>query len=514
MKRKFRFSLRAKFSIIFAAIIIFVILVIAVTNKILLSKVYYANKNRQLTEAYNVINGVFTEENADSVELEKIYSAQSITIFISDSEGQTVFSSLPSEKFAENRAENRPDFKPKPESKPESKPGGQRSPRENRSFSDYIKNELKEGQYEISEENDSRLGTSFLRLTARLNNGYSLYMQTSLDAVDDAVDTANTLLIYIGAMAFVLGIIIVTAAMTAATKPIRELTEIAGDMSELKFGRKYTVKHRDEIGELGQSINILSDKLEKAVSELEKSNERLEKDIRIKEAVDKMRKEFIAEASHELKTPLALISGYAEGLKSNIAASPEDREFYCEVILDETARMDKIIRQFLTVTELEEERTFEKKRMDFSAMVKETVKSCAVLAEQCGVNIEVHCEDGVFVNGNETVLRQAVINYITNALHYADERKKVVVSLSAEDGKAKLGVFNSGSHIPDEAADRIWDSFYKVDKARTRSYGGSGLGLAIVKKCVELHGGRFGFENTDDGVEFFFEIETYKEMME
>lgn len=517
MKKKPRLTMNFKFCLIFTAIVVFIIAGIAAANHILLGKIYDREKRKTLTEAYETINKVFTEDNGvDSVELERIYSTKNITVYILDSQGKMVFSSSadagdfrPGEEAWDKRSEAGTQNEVSEEKNPR-RYGGPRhgnfiSP-ELQPFADFARDKLKDNEYIIDEVNDNRLGTSFIQLTAKLFNGYILYMRTPVAAIDEAAKTANNLLIYIGIAGIILSLIIIAMVSGAATKPIRELTDIAKDMSELKFFRRYTDKRNDEIGDLGESINILSGKLEKAISELKESNAQLEKDIELKNSVDKMRKEFIANASHELKTPLALISGYAEGLKTNIAVSEENRDFYCDVIIDEAKHMDKIIKQFLTITELEAAEMCEKKELDFSTLVKNIVRSSSILVKQNGVSIELNCQDGITVVGDELALEQAVSNYITNAIHHVDDRGTIEVKLVQNGGKARFSVFNSGKPIPEEGAERIWDSFYKFDKARTRSYGGSGLGLAIVKKSVELHGGIYGFNNTDDGVEFFFEI--------
>lgn len=499
MKKQRRMSLRTKYSLVFAGIILLLVCGIAIANQILLGRVYYSRKTREITQAYETISAVFEEDNIDSIELEKIYSTRNIIVYVEDENGKEIFSSW---RFLEDEKREEENERPPHEAFREPM---RREPAR-RSVGGRAEHNLEQGTYEIRNISDNRLGAKFIQLNARLNNGYLLCMSAPLTGIEDAAKTANGLLICIGLIAAVLGLAGTMAAVSVTTKPIYELTDIARDMSELKFVRKYTGKHKNEIGELGESINVLSDKLEKAISELKRSNEQLEKDIEFKNSVDKMRKEFIAGASHELKTPLALILGYAEGLKNNIAASPEDRAFYSEVIIDEAARMDALIKQFLTVTELEETALPEMQKLDLSETVREAVQSCSILAEQKGVSLDSHVDENITVFGDESVLWQAVTNYITNAIHYVDDKKIIKIALNKVGDKVRFSVYNSGENIPDDAGERIWESFYKRDKARTRTYGGSGLGLSIVKRAVELHGGVYGFDNYPDGIEFYFEI--------
>ncbi len=529
--KKPRVSLSLRFALIITATVVLIIAAIAVANQILLGKIYSRDKRESLAEAYATVNGVFTGSSVpENLELEKIYTTLNIAVFIANPEGETVFSST-----VENDGRWREDVfrHPVPLREPEIDGEGGASRREppepngssgegpfasgeehDRRWNHAMElhssfSELKTGEYTIDELSDDRLGSSFLELKGRLSNDYLLYMRTPMTAISEAAATANRLLLFIGAAALVLGLIIIVPVSGAVAKPIRELTGLAKDMSELNFSRRYTGSRRDEIGDLGESVNILSGKLEAAITDLRAANTELERDLELKTAVDRERKAFIANASHELKTPLALISGYAEGLKT-VAAEPEQRDFYCDVIVDEAAKMDKIIRQLLRLTEMEAVGTVEKRDIDLSVLVRETVKTVGILAGRKGQSLRLDCDDGIVVTGDETSLEQAVINYLTNAVNHTAEGGEIRVSLENDGDNARFSVFNSGAHIPEEAAEKIWESFYKLDKARTRAYGGSGLGLAIVKRSVALHGGSCGFNNTDGGVEFYFTVPAKK----
>lgn len=545
--------MRLKFTLIFAAILLFAIAGIAAANNALLGRIYKNRKRSALVMAYSVINGLESYDTQEAQEeLEKIYSTRDITILITDADGKTLFASSlnaedmppkisehddrkndpsPSGENPQPKGSHNPDGNNSDTNSPPDKPSSSSSPsspspspsssspssssssrRADLPYGDTHSNMSDEGmdnaEYIITEETDKRLGTYFVQLSSRLQNGNLLYMQTPMATVDEAASIANTLLIYIGIAVMIIGAIVVAFATSTATKPIRELTSIAKDMSELNFTRRYAGKSRDEVGELGASINTLSKKLEETVSALQESNKKLEKDIELKNSIDKMRKEFIANASHELKTPVALISGYAEGLRDNIAANAEDKEFYCDVIIDEAKMMDKVIKQFLTMAEIESLDMSERENtsVNLSNIVENLVRSLNMLAKRQGCSMGLSCEKDIIVNGDEMSLTHAVNNYITNAIHHVDEKHIIEVSLKKAGERVRFSVYNSGKNIPEEGAEQIWESFGKLDKARTRSYGGSGLGLAIVKRSVELHGGIYGFNNTDEGVEFFFEI--------
>ncbi len=527
--KKPRVTLRAKFVLIFAAILLVTIGGIAVANRILLSRLYERDKRTALTDAYNTVNSLSSVEN--ELELDKISSVDGINIFICDGNGEEVFASVrnaqnifsmfrdgPFDRDGKNPRDGDGEGRRRPPEPPadgEDESGGGPPPEGDRRiwerkipFAEIAEEILGDEKYVISPRRDELLGDAILSLTARLDNGNYLFLQTAMAPVDEAARTANELLVFIGVVALILGIAVVFAATGAATRPIRQLTEIAGAVSALDFSRKYEGGSKDEVGDLGRSVNIMSARLEESINELREKNAGLEKDIELKNSIDRMRKEFIAAASHELKTPVALIGGYAEGLKENIAASAEDRNYYCDVIIDEAGRMDKIIRQMLTVAELEaaEGTEPEKTALDLSALVEREVRGFDILAKRQGASVELDCPEKIEITADENAMTQAVDNYITNALHHVDGRGLIRVSLRREGEKVRFGVYNSGAAIPDGGAEQIWESFGKLDKARTRAYGGSGLGLAIVKKCVELHGGSCGFENRDGGVEFYFTV--------
>lgn len=530
MKSKFRISLRAKFILIFAAILLVTIAGIAVANRILLSKLYERDKRKALTDAYRTVNSLSSVQ--DELELDKISSVEGINIYICDGNGEEVFASVRNSQyilpmFLEGHEPfDRRDRGPqeeeigeggprRPEPPSDAEGAGEAPPPEDGrhgwgrkiSLAETAEEMLGGEKYVIRYQSNERLGDAFMGLLARLDNGNYLFLQTTMAPVGEAADTANELLLLIGAVALLVGVVIVFVAASAATRPIRQLTEIAGDMSSLNFSRRYEGKSKDEVGDLGRSINIMSQKLEENINQLRESNAKLEKDIELKDSIDRMRKEFIANASHELKTPIALIGGYAEGLKENIAAGPEDREFYCDVIMDEAAKMDKVIKQILTMAELENAgERLEKTSVNFTGLAESAAHSFDILARKKRAAIETDCQEGIEVTADPVALEQAVNNYITNAINHVDENGTIRVTLRREGEKARFGVYNSGARIPDGGADLIWESFGKLDKARTRAYGGSGLGLAIVKKCVELHGGEVGFENRDGGVEFYFTV--------
>ena len=296
-------------------------------------------------------------------------------------------------------------------------------------------------------------------------------------------------------------------------KPIEKLTDISEKMINLDFDSKYEKKNPKAVGNevdlLGERMNQLSDALENTISELKTANNELQKDIEKKEEIDEMRKEFLSNVSHELKTPIALIQGYAEGLQMGVSQDEESRNFYCEVIVDEAGKMNTMVQKLLQLNQLEfgnDMVTME--RFDIVSMVRTFIQSAKLLIEKNNANVKISQTEPIFVWGDEFKTEEVVRNYFSNALNHLDGDRVIEIKFVLEDNKVRVSVFNTGTPIPQESLPRLWEKFYKVDKARTREYGGSGVGLSIVKAIMDsMHQG-YGAINYTNGVEFWFELET------
>jgi signal transduction histidine kinase len=254
----------------------------------------------------------------------------------------------------------------------------------------------------------------------------------------------------------------------------------------------------------------MSEKLEQTVSELKNANYELQKDIEKKEKIETMRTEFIGNVSHELKTPIALIQGYAEGLKEGVSDDPESRAFYCDVIMDEANKMNQLVKNLLTLNQLEfgeEEIAFE--RFDITELIRGIIQSNDILIQQKEAEVRFVCQESIFVWADEFRVEQVVRNYLSNALNHVENEKIIDIRITKMDGndKIRVSVFNTGKQIPNEEIEHIWSKFYKVDKARTREYGGHGIGLSIVKAIMDSFQQDYGVVNYENGVAFWFELD-------
>lgn len=379
---------------------------------------------------------------------------------------------------------------------------------------------VKEKQLELETENysifslyDARMKSQYIELVGTLESGDIILIRSNMESMQESVKVANKFLVYVGIGSAVVISVIMFFVSRHFTDPILRLADIAKNMSELDFDVKYQVRSRDEIGELGNSINVLAEKLEQTISDLKSANNELQMDIERKTQADEMRKEFLSNVTHELKTPIALIQGYAEGLKDNINESSEDREFYCDVIIDEAGKMNEMVKKLLTLNHLEFGTTpLEFSRFNLTEVVRAVLNSTEILARQKQVTVHFEQTEPVYVWADEYMIEEVLTNYIGNAFHHVAGANLIEVKIIPKENHVRVAVFNTGSQIPEEELDKIWIKFYKVDKARTREYGGNGIGLSIVKAIMEAHNQTYGVKNHSAGVEFWFELDNTVEM--
>ncbi len=359
-------------------------------------------------------------------------------------------------------------------------------------------------------------GANSILLSGKLDNEYNVYIEVPISIIDESVKISNNMLIIIGFIVIFIGAIAALYVSKKFATPISELNNIANKMSKLDFSQKYKVTGTDdEMDELGNSINVMSEKLEKTIKQLRRSNSELERDIEEKSKIDEMRKQFISDVSHELKTPIALIQGYAEGLIENVNADDESRKYYAEVILDESNKMDKLVKQLLELMKLEDgKRDFENSQFDICELIQEVIRKCNVMLEEHNIKEIRFDKKKVEVYADEFYIEQVFTNYFTNAIKHTKEvngEKYIEIKIEEKSDKARIFVFNTGDIIPEDKIEKIWGRFYKADESRNRADGGSGIGLALVKAIMNNTDAGYGVTNEENGVKFYFDIKKKKE---
>ncbi|MDO4309004.1 MAG: HAMP domain-containing sensor histidine kinase [Eubacteriales bacterium] len=375
----------------------------------------------------------------------------------------------------------------------------------------------KKNVIKVLEENDSYIvqqvhdrfaNMDYVECWGNLSNGDYFLIRTPLESIRESVAISNNFYFFVGAAIILISGLFIWILTNKITKPISELTRLSQQMTDLDFDARYECRAGNEIDVLGDNFNKMCSELEKNISELKSANNKLQKDIQDKIKIDQMRKEFLDNVSHELKTPIALIQGYAEGLKENISEDPESREFYCDVIIDESAKMNKLVKNLLTLNQLESGKDAAvMERFDIVSLIRGVLGSMEILIQQKEAKVIFEATKPVYVWADEFKIEEVVTNYTSNALNHLAGDRQIEINVWKEDDRVKVTVFNTGYPIPEEDLPNLWNKFYKVDKARTREYGGSGIGLSIVKAIMEGLNQEYGVQNYDNGVEFWFTLD-------
>ena len=365
--------------------------------------------------------------------------------------------------------------------------------------------------YVIQLFNDKRSGTGYLECWGLFSDKDTYFLMTMpIASMEEGVGISRAFLITISIAILVIGAVAVYFTTGLITKPITNLADISEKVTNLDFSARYTGKQKDEIGVLGESMNSMSEKLEETIRELKEANAKLQEDIDAKVKIDEMRKEFIADVSHELKTPIAIIEGYAEGLVEGIAEDKDTRDYYCNIIMDEAGKMNKLVKQLTSLINYEfGDNQNDKSVFNLTELVRSVLDAQKIRLEDAGALVETALPDETIIEADEFKMEEAFTNYLNNAINHLEGDKHINIAVKEDGENWRLSVYNDGMPIPEESIPKLWDKFYKVDKSRSRQYGGSGIGLSIVKAIIDSHNGSCGVINHEHGVEFWFTIKQH-----
>lgn len=332
-----------------------------------------------------------------------------------------------------------------------------------------------------------------------------ILLATSVQAINDSIAlfTKTNILISIGVM--ILGSLGVVLFARKLSRPIQNIEAVARRVSELDFDAEADENSGiTELARLAGSINVMARRLEGMIGDLSSANEKLKDKVDDQEKLEQMRKEFIANVSHEMKTPLSMLMLYSESLKGDIPGI--DRDYYLETIMEEAERLNDMVMQLLDISSLENGLSqIELAPLDFSEFADSVTEKTEVLLQSFRASRRI--EKGIWINGDQKYLERAIRNYIMNASSHGIEGGEIRIGLERRDGSAVFSVFNEGEHIAEADMERIWDSFYRADQARTQTETHRvGLGLYIVKTILQSHQGSYGVRNVENGVEFWFSI--------
>lgn len=507
-------SIKARYAIIFVGLMAFVFISTWCVNSWFLERFYTSDKVRILESAYTEIDQVVAQANESGKGIIEYYKESYdvdfknegpvqrmfrimgekynlMMVLIDSTTDEALMSTNGDRQFLKNRVEDYIFGKDMP-------------------HASILK---KYDNYVIQKTYDSRSDSYYLESWGYFSDNKTIFLiSIPLASIRESVSLSNRFLAYVGGVALLLGSIIIFFTTKRVTSPILSLSVLSEKMSNLDFDAKYTGKEEDEIGILGNSMNKLSDRLKDTIGELREANEELQKDIEEKVKIDDMRKDFIANVSHELKTPIALIQGYAEGLMEGMAEDPESRDYYCEVIVDEANKMNKMVRQLLNLTAIEfGNDTLQLDRFDVTELIRGVISSAGILIQHKDISVKFEDRGPIYVYADEFKIEEVITNYLNNALNHVGGDRKIVITAEDNGEEALITVFNTGQNIPEEDITKLWTKFFKVDKAHTREYGGSGIGLSIVKAIMDSHNKSCGVRNVAGGVEFWFTLNSHRE---
>ena len=481
-------SIKRQMMTVFVGLILFMIVVFMIVNGSFLEKYYISNKKSEFIKVYTMVqegveNGTISSETPEK-DLGRLTEKNNISIAVIDSEYNVVYTNVREKQmmvvqlFGYLYDKNHQEVLEKTDS------------------------------YDICKSVDPQNNTEYLTMWGNFDNGDIFIMRSPLESIRSAVTIFNRFIGVVGGCVILVSVLLAWYFSKRITEPIKELATLSQKMADLDFDAKYTSGGSNEIGVLGENFNRMSERLEQTISNLKEANYKLQKDIEQKEKRENMRSEFLGNVSHELKTPIALIQGYAEGLKEGVNDDPESREFYCEVIMDEAGKMNRMVKNLLALNQLEfGEDDVQVERFDITSLISGVLQSLDILIEQKEAQVIFRHKNPIYVWADEFKVEQVVRNYVNNALNHVDGEKVIEIKITQENDMAKITVFNTGTPIPEEDLPHIWEKFYKVDKARTREYGGNGIGLSIVKAIMDSFGKGYGAINHTNGVEFWFELD-------
>lgn len=387
--------------------------------------------------------------------------------------------------------------------------------------SDLINDSMKKGKAEASlfynqSSNTKKIGV-LCPLSINTKNDSLVIAVSSIQPIEEASSVIGEFYIYIFIFFVFIAVLLSFIFSNIISKPLVKINDVAKKMTNLDFTAKCTIKRDDEIGNLALTLNFLSSNLKESLESLKAKNAQLEKDIEKERSLELMRKDFIASVSHELKTPIGIIEGYAEGIKDGVV-SKDEFDLYLETIIDESKKMGTLVSNMLELSKLESGAITPKlKLFNINRLIKKVVRTQTNSAEDRNLNLIFNeMTEYSYVNADTFQMEEVLTNLITNAIKYTPENNDIIVTIKEINDNYELTVLNKGAHIDENKLDKLFDKFYRIDKSGERKTNSTGLGLSIVKNILEQHNLKYSLKNSSLGVLFtiIFPKAEYVEEME
>jgi signal transduction histidine kinase len=490
---KLKYSLKNKLFLAILCVLIFNILLTAFLGTTMFDRLYTSDKISSLKHGVNTIKSTYLTGNLNKTVDEIInYEAQNMTICIFTLNTETGIGEI--EYYSRQRYFTL-------------------SPFDNEVLS-IIKNLYRENSFSELEKNNfyiknietGRQDTNIAALSKIKENRYIL-VQTPIKFIMDISYSAIKYSMFISIFSLLVVAVIMYLVADKTTKPIRQLQLVADKISKLDFTERCNIMSNDEIGLLSSSINNMADRLQEYVTQL--------KDDLIKqEKADKMTKQFIANVSHDFKTPLTLIMSYSEALIDMDDIDEETKKDYLNIIINEGNKMSEFVQELLKLSQLEGGIIkLEKSNFSINEIIEDIINKNSILTKEKSIEVQKQISDNSIVFADYFRIEQVFQNLYDNAIKYCKTNGFIKVSTSIINNKCRISIINSGIPIQEDDIENIFISFYRADKSRT-NMGSYGLGLAIVKAVMDMHKENYGVKNVDGGVEFWFELENIKMNLE
>jgi len=500
-------SIKKKLFFQIGSIVIFMVSLMLLANTVLLESYYISNQKNKLRDYYNFINSIDSDNYDDNFgDFKTIENTSNVDIVIISNTNEILYAS----KNYINNANMlnsliNPDI-----SGNEKNYVGAPPPivRQNGQPPEIEKTERIDDKTSFIWSNEPNTKNQALILSGTLDNDKQIELKIHIESIKTNIKLSNNFLIIIGSFAFIISIIFAYIISNYFTKPITKINDATNRIKNLDFNTSCEVISNDEIGQLAQSINEMSIDLSSAIKTLNDKNIQLQTEIGEKNKLDEKRRTLLSNVSHELKTPLSLMQGYAEGLKLNIAKDKNKSKFYCDVIIDESVKMNMLVENLLSIDQMEfGDETLNITSFEVNKFIISTLNKYEKVFEEKSITWHVNTIAPTEVSGDIFMLDRVFENYLTNAINYVDENLKIDITLINLKQHVKVEVLNSSPPIAEQDLEKVWNAFYKLDKARTREKGGHGLGLSIVSAIQKAHNNSYGVKNVESGICFWFEID-------
>lgn len=458
-------TIERKLLVVFGGFIIAIILVELITNNFLLEK-YYINENKEIfVKIGNDISTYYNEKLEDFEEyITSVDKEEGVSVFVIDNTGNIQYTSRTRRSYDEISKKMR------------------EIALQNKDMKGYT--------FGVFEDTSSYKSNYKITLTKRLEDGNYLILRKSTKGVQDSVDIANRFYIIVGFFIMFIGGGIAIYLSKRITKPIIEMSNVAESIAKLDFSKQVSYHAPDEVGQLATSINTMSSRLSRNIEQLREDIEH--------------RKQLFRNITHELKTPITVIKGYAEGLQYSVVDNIEDIHEYCAVIVEECNQMNALVHEILSYSELEWSKTnVDKTSFSLETLVNGLVERYENIMNSKEIQFASHIDSRETIYTDYQLLERLLNNYMMNAINHVNDCKKIELTVKEYKEFVIIEVFNTGEPISEEDESKIWKVFYKgMDSANSEGEN-YGLGLSIVKTISDILQLTVGVRNEDDGVSFY-----------